>query len=174
MPVDEKLLEAAEGYLELGLAEPALAALKEVSRPCREEDPFTYHSLAGEANRLLEKYDRALPHFLKAKESRPTATPVHVSLGWCYKRLGQLDQAIDVLEEAQAVARPLGVDSSLALILYNLACYYSLASNKEKMLERLTEALSIEPGFRHGIADESDFDPFRNDPQFIQVVSEII
>lgn len=79
-----------------------------------------------------------------------------------------------MLQEAEQVARSQNVPPHLALILYNLACYHSLAGEKGEMLGRLREALSIEDEFRRSIADESDFDPFRNDPDFVQLVSEIV
>jgi tetratricopeptide (TPR) repeat protein len=174
MPTDSKLFEAAEGYLELGLGKPALESLEQLSSQAKRQERYLYHSLAAESLRLLERYDDALPHLIAAKEERPSAIPIYVGLGWCYKRIGQLKKAIEMLQEAEQVARSQNVPPHLALILYNLACYHSLAGEKGEMLGRLREALSIEDEFRRSIADESDFDPFRNDPDFVQLVSEIV
>ncbi|MBY0587784.1 hypothetical protein K2X85_11450 [bacterium] len=174
MPVDSKLLEAAEGFLELGLAEPALESLEGVSPKAREEDAYSFHSLAGEAYRLLQNYDSALGHLLQAKKSRSNQISTYIGLGWCWKRLGKLDKAIESLQEAEVIALKSGEESSLALVLFNLACYYSLAGQKELMLDRLRKAFLIEANYRHSVADESDFDPFRDDPDFVQLISEVI
>jgi tetratricopeptide (TPR) repeat protein len=174
MSKDARLFEAAEGYLELGLGKQAFDSLEQLSAEAKQEERFLYHSLVAESLRLLERYDEALPHLLAAKEERPTAIPTYVGLGWCYKRTGRLTKAIEALEEAEQVARSHDVPSHLALILYNLACYHSLEGDKEKMLGRLREAISIDEEYRRGIADETDFDPFRNDPVFVQLVSEIV
>jgi tetratricopeptide (TPR) repeat protein len=174
MANDTKLLESAEGYLELGLPQPALDSLEQVSPTARKEDPFVYHSLAGEALRQLEQYAAAIDHLTKAQAERPTAIAIYIGLGWCHKRTNQLPEAIRVLEQAEEVARKLDVPSQLALVLYNLACYHSLAGQKGEMLSHLREALEIDPDYRQAIADESDFDPYRHDPDFITLSSEIL
>ena len=51
-----------------------------------------------------------------------------MALGWCFKRVGQLDEAIGALEHAIAV------DPSEAVLHYNLACYWSLARNRRRAL----------------------------------------
>ncbi len=174
MPTDAKLFEAAEGYLELGLGQPALESLQQLSSKAKHDERYLYHSLTAESLRLIERFDEALPHLHAAKEERPSAIPTYVGLGWCYKRTGQLHKAIESLEEAEQVARSHDIPSHLALILYNLACYHSLAGDKEKMLGRLREALSIDDEYRRSVADETDFDPFRHDPAFVALVSETV
>ena len=46
-----------------------------------------------------------------------------LALGWCYKRIGRIDLAIESLEEA------LSIEPNDALIHYNLACYWSGPGN---------------------------------------------
>jgi hypothetical protein len=60
---------------------------------------------------------------------------------------------------------------SLALVLYNLSCYYSIAKDKEQMLGCLRSALALTPAFKVGIDDESDFDPWRDDEDFKSLTS---
>jgi hypothetical protein len=52
------------------------------------------------------------------------------------------------------------------LLSYNLACYWSLAGNLDRCLQDLAVALNQQPELRALIADESDFDPVRDNPAF--------
>ena len=85
-------------------------------------------------------------------------------MGWCYKRTGRIDLAIESLEEA------LALDSSDALVNYNLACYWAVARNKRQALAFLERAFDLEEHYRLLAHDESDFDPIRSDPGFQALV----
>ena len=116
--------------------------------------------LWGEALKALDRFEEALVPLRHAAQSTPDDIRVWLALGWCYKRTGQLNSAIESLETA-LVAEP-----DEALLHYNLACYWSLAGNREQSLRYLSQSLSIEPGYRHLIDAEADFDSMRNDPEF--------
>lgn len=167
----ERLFEEAEGYLELELPAPALDALNRLSEEAREERTFVYNSLYGEALRILKQYDSAAPYFAQAIDERPEEVGLYINLGWCLKRSDRLDDAIATLKAAEQVCRKSNDMRSLALVLYNLSCYYSLAQDKEQMLGCLRSALSLTPAFKAGIADESDFDPWRDDEDFKSLTS---
>ncbi|MCH5374670.1 MAG: tetratricopeptide repeat protein, partial [Planctomycetes bacterium] len=98
----------------------------------------------------------------------PDNIHVWLALGWCYKRIGRLDRAIESLEEA------LAVDPSGAIIHYNLACYWSLAGNVEVSLAYLTNAFEIDRSFRDLVYDEVDFDPIREHPAFRELTSVVV
>ena len=93
---------------------------------------------------------------------------IWLSLGWCYKRLSRLDLAIQSLEEALSIA------PDDAIIYYNLACYWSLANNVKLALAYLTRAFDIDPTFRDLVPNETDFDPIRAHPGFLEVTSVIV
>ena len=52
------------------------------------------------------------------------------------------------------------------LVVYNMACYYALAGDKENALSWLGRSLRMDREFLHKIHDETDFDSLRNDPDF--------
>jgi tetratricopeptide (TPR) repeat protein len=151
-------LDEAEGYLMLGLPRRALEILE--GRADWATMQFEASSLTGEALRALERYREALKPLEVAAALRPGDIGVAIALGWCYKRTHRLAQAIDALERA--------VRSNPAepLLHYNLACYWSLADNAAKALDELALALDLDPHLRSLIADESDFDGLRGDPEF--------
>ena len=51
-------------------------------------------------------------------------------------------------------------------VLYNLACFESLAGQREEALAHLAEAVEVDPKMREWARDDSDFDAVRDDPRF--------
>jgi uncharacterized Ntn-hydrolase superfamily protein len=77
---------------------------------------------------------------------------------------GRYAGGVAVLREAAA---RLGEDGAL---LYDLACFESLAGKTEEALAHLARSLQLEPGLRAGAVADSDFDAVRQDPRFAALV----
>lgn len=90
----------------------------------------------------------------------PENVQVLLALGWCHKRTGHIDRAIEALETA------LAADNDEPLIRYNLACYHSVAGDKRRALTYLEQALALDPNYRLLVEHEPDFDSLRGDPEF--------
>lgn len=161
-----QVLREAEGYLELHLPHRALETLARLPRLSQSSTHGLY--LQGEALRELERYEDAISPLQKAAKQDPENIHVHLALGWCFKRTEQLDLAIHALEQA------LDSDPAEALVLYNLACYWSLNRNKQKALDFLSRALRLDGKYRDLIGEESDFDPIRSDSDFQALTSIIV
>lgn len=175
----QQLLREAEGYLDLAtacaedltlcpqmrnqLGERSVNLLARVGEDCEDR---CY--LLGMAFRLLERHHEAIEALEESAELNPDNYHTWLALGWCHKRVGRLDLAIQSLEEALSIA------PDEAIIYYNLACYWSLASNVNLALAYLTRSFDIDPMFRDHVHDESDFDPIRNDPGFLELTSVIV
>lgn len=153
----QMIIREAEGYLELELPHYALRSLSQLTLV---EMGGHGAYLQGEALRSLERYDEAIPFLKHAADQSPSELAIWVALGWCYKRTDSLGLAIEALEEA------LDVSPDNALVLYNLACYYSLAKDRAQCIRYLKRAIDKDPRYREQIASETDFDPVRNDPEF--------
>lgn len=158
----KRQLNAAEGYLALNLPERALEILQ--GRAEWATMQFEASFLTGETLRELGRYRDALKPLEVAASLRPGDIGVAIALGWCYKRTHRLAQAIDSL------ARALRDHPDEALLHYNLACYWSLANNPRKALDCLGTALTLAPDIRSMIAEESDFDSIRGNPEFERLV----
>jgi uncharacterized Ntn-hydrolase superfamily protein len=66
---------------------------------------------------------------------------------------------------AEAVAQMRDVlarDSDDALVLYNLACFESLAGNRDDALAHLRRAVELDASYRELAASDPDFDPIRD------------
>jgi tetratricopeptide (TPR) repeat protein len=177
----QRKLEAACGYLELNMPEHALRELGRITDP--QAVPLDFYRLRGEGLRALDRFEDALEAYGRALAVDPEDIGLLAGMAWCYKRTGQLPKAIEAMEQAyQAHPKEL-------IVLYNLACYFSLAGEKVQALSWLGRALrmesslrkqhaegeggfaswgfsQLEPSLRERIAEEPDFDPLRNDPDF--------
>jgi tetratricopeptide (TPR) repeat protein len=170
-------LQAASGYVDLEMPAHALRALDGIAHP--EITPFEFHYLRGQALRLAGRWAEALVAFSSAREYQPENLDVLMGMAWCFKRTDQLSRAISTMEEAYR-AHP-----KVPVVLYNIACYHSLAGDKSQALSWLGRALRMEASLRKVvpddpdlqalalrtslrdlIPDESDFDSLRNDPDF--------
>ena len=154
----ERKLEAACGYLELNMPEHALRELDRIADP--EAIPFEFNRLRGEALRTASQFEPALEAYARALAEQPEDLSVLMGMAWCYKRTGQLPRAIAAMEQAYR-AHP-----KEPIVLYNLACYFSLGGEKAQALSWLGRALRMESSLRKLISDEPDFDSLRNDPDF--------
>ena len=161
----QRILREVEGYLEIEMPQAALDALDRIKEPGTFRGQQMY--LTGEALRALERYSEAIGPLEKAADLQPSNLRIWLALGWCHKRTGRLDLAIEALERAEEVA------PEEAVVPYNLACYWSLAGKKDQALTYLSRAIAMDPEFRDRIHAESDFDPIRSDPEF-RALTEII
>jgi tetratricopeptide (TPR) repeat protein len=158
-----RILSKAEGYLQLEMPAHALAALSKIDT--QHQSRFLVQYLHGMVYRDLKQYDEALRYFQQALTDKPESVEVLLAMAWCYKRIDRLDEAISTMEQAYRVA-PLE-----SIVLYNIACYWSLAGDKENALSWLGRALRMDQDLRKLIDDEPDFDTLRHDPDFEMIVS---
>ena len=160
----KRQLGEAEGYLMLNMPGKAMEILG--GRAEWATMQFEASSLTGQALRLLGRHQEALKPLEMAASLRPGDVVVAIALGWCYKRTNRLAQAID------ALGRAVRHNPEVALLHYNLSCYWSLAENAAKALGKLADALELDPDLRTLIADEADFDALRGNPDFDSLAAD--
>ena len=73
---------------------------------------------------------------------------------------GELDRGVEILERA------LSDHPGNPNVLYNLACFESLAGRHDAALTHLAEAIAGDPRSRDWVQSDADFDPIRSDPRF--------
>ena len=156
-----RIRREAEGYLELGMPGHALQSLEQQQDFVHSDARACY--LLGESLREMRRYRAAIEPLNRSLDLIADDIHTWMALAWCYKRVGQIDFAIDALEHA------IDVEPGDAMLHYNLACYWSLAHNRRMALRYLANALDIDGNFRDFVHDEPDFDPLRHDPAFLQM-----
>ncbi len=178
----QQLVREAEGYLDLAmlfcdqwplpaeerdrLARRSLVVIDHLSEPSGASPQVQF--IKGQALRALERFKDALEPLNQAAQQDPQNIDAWLSLGWCYKRTGRIDLAIESLEEA------LDLEPGSALVNYNLACYWSMARNKRQALAYLNQALSLDSAYRNLIDTESDFDSLRTTPIFRRSLRAVV
>lgn len=178
----QQSLREAEGYLELlhmgspilhptvarrdELANRALAALDRVD----DFGAWAGHAylLRGQALRMMDRFQDAILPLKQGAELDRENVSIWLALGWCYKRSGRIDLAIESLEEGLAVA------PKHAILYYNLACYWSLARHVQHAVAYLSRAFDLDPHYRDLVPKEADFDPIRQHPHFRAVNTVIV
>jgi len=75
-------------------------------------------------------------------------------------KAGELDRGVEILERA------LSDHPGNPNVLYNLACFESLAGRHDAALTHLAEAIAGDPRSRDWAQSDADFDPIRSDPRF--------
>ena len=158
----QRQITEAEGYSTLGLFRQALDSLDLV--PCADRDDFEYQFRRGIVLKDLERHVEALESLEHAQRSKSDDVSVLMALAWCYKRTNQIDRAIASTEAAYQIS------PKSPILLYNLACYWSLAGNKGQCLRWLGQALRMDRSLLFLIPDETDFDPVRSDPDFRKLI----
>jgi tetratricopeptide (TPR) repeat protein len=173
----QAILREASGYIELGellvqqdqpvppsgqkLLHRALDLLALLPEPTRST-PIA-KLLEGEALRALGRFEEGLASLRLVADQEPKRLEAWLGMGWCLKRLGQLDDAILALEQG------LRASPREPILLYNLACYHALAGRVQAAIEHLTKAISLDDRYRDLTGAEPDFDPIRQDPRFVAV-----
>jgi Flp pilus assembly protein TadD len=124
--------------------------------------------LRGQALRAMHRFSEAVVPLKEASEHDPDNLNVWLALGWCYKRCGRLDLAIQSLEDA------MNVDPSQGIVYYNLACYWALAKNVKLAVAYLGRAFDLDPNYRDLVPQEHDFDQIRDHRDFLNVTSVVV
>lgn len=161
----QRWLNEAEGYMQLGLFEPALERITAVEGAQRL--PFECAALRGSILREKEGFAEAIPYFETALKLRPGDLLTTVGLGWCQKRVGRVDLA------AKAYVEALKVHPNEAILYFNLACYLSLLGQAKESVEALRRSFRIDKDYRDLLRDERDFDPIRAHPEFLQLLGDL-
>lgn len=159
-----KHLEAAEGYLALGMHDDALVEADAVLA----QQPGCEDGIGAKAFILLcaRRYAEAESWFEKLLAVRPKNADDWIHLAYCRRRTKSLEAAIEALEHAQR----LRVDHPLAN--YNMACYRAVQGRHAEALRLLEKAVKKDAAYRRLACEEKDFDSLRPLPGFQLLVAQ--
>jgi tetratricopeptide (TPR) repeat protein len=145
----EKRLTYAEGFLALGLAEPALEELEAIDSLERA----TLRVLKVEVECLMaaRRWERVVTAAPPIAEGEPHYESAWIAWAYALRELERVEEAKRVL----LAALPHHGDTS-GLVHYNLACYESLLGNTREARRRLARACAMDPHWRETAREDPD------------------
>lgn len=141
------------GSLRRRLARRALAMV--VRNRVGGDDAWRRDLVIGQSLRLLRNYPAAIGPLWSAVSRNPDSREAWIALGWCLKRMGEIDRAAAVLAEAVEMI------PDDALLHFNFACYLGRLGQAEMAVSELLWAFDLNPDLRVRLEGEADFDPIR-------------
>lgn len=126
-----------------------------VRHPHVGSDAWRRDLVIGQSLRLLRKHRAAIGPLWSAVGRNSESPQSWLALGWCLKRLGQLDRAAAVL------ARAVESIPDNPVLHFNFACYLARLGQAEPAVCELLWALDLNPELRTYLDREPDFDPIR-------------
>ncbi|MEZ5966233.1 MAG: tetratricopeptide repeat protein [Planctomycetota bacterium] len=150
-----------DGWLDLGCPDVAL----------RKLEPLLANPGARSVGlRLRVRAFVELERFVDALADIESLRPLHhdpewldLTEAWCCKRTGRLPRAIACME------RLIQREPANATAHFNLGCYLAIAGDKERALDMVTRACSLDATFRGAPLDDPDLDNLRLDAAFLRL-----
>jgi tetratricopeptide (TPR) repeat protein len=148
---DQRHLQAAHGYIELGLFEEANAELEEI-------DPFSRHSFEVLVAHLaiyhgLEKWEVLAMVAKRLTEWNPKEPGFSFELAYATRRAESIYAAHAILTRAA------GLHPNDGTIQFNLACYEAQLGNIDRARAHLTRATKADGKFSLMALDDPDLEP---------------
>jgi tetratricopeptide (TPR) repeat protein len=133
-------INAAQGYLELGMADEALAELERVP-----EEDRTHEDVAQLRVYILmraRRWDEALAACEALRTGRPELPLGYIHGAFCLHELGRTAEAMALLQEGPAslLREP--------VYFYNLGCYHAVLGNPEEAQNYLQMSFNMDDKFR--------------------------
>ncbi len=138
-PQEEKTLEVAQGYHDLGMVEDAWKELLSLSSRCRG----TFQALNIEAMLLIgeARYEDALAVARRMCRRAPKQPSGYIHTAFCMHELGQTQEALDIL-----LTGPRTLEEE-PVYFYNMSCYQAKLGQIEKADELLRKAMKMDEKF---------------------------
>ena len=149
----ERHLQAAEGFLELGLPLEAQAELD--AAPCGHAGDLRVTTLRVEVCRALAHWEQMVGHARVFCHERPGDAYGWINLAYATRRAASLEDALAVLTDA--VCRFPGEGT----IHFNLACYEAQLGSLDAARAHLARAIRLQPAYRQMAAEDPDLAPLR-------------
>ena len=133
-------ISAAQGYLELGMTDEALAELDRV--PAEERTHEDVAHLRVYILMRARRWDEALAACEALREGRPDLNLGFIHGAFCLHELGRTAEAMALLQEGPAslLREP--------VYFYNLGCYHAVLGNPEEAQNCLQTSFNMDEKFR--------------------------
>ncbi len=151
--MSERALLAAQGYLELGMVEEALAELTSVSDELRDDPDIVELRL----HILMQgrRWAEALTTAEELLRKKPNAVPGYIHGAFALHELGRTAEARDLLLKGPGDLRK---DPTFH---YNIGCYEAVLGNRESALESLNQSFALDETYRDFAKRDPDLEAIK-------------
>ena len=150
---DQRLMENAQGYLELGMLEDAWNSLEAVETACRgHPDVLTLRLAVLMASK---KWDQAVSIGKSLCETQSEDEEAFIQTAYCLHELRQTKEAKKIL-----LAGPKSIQEN-PLFYYNLGCYEAQLGELEAAKTAVKKAIQIDRVYRRLAMEDPDLQPIR-------------
>jgi len=146
--MSERALLAAQGYLELGMAEEALAELSTIPElEIRDPDivELRLHILMQ-----AKRWTEALSTAEELRRIHPDALPAYIHGAFALHELGRTSEARNLLLKGPEQLRK---DPTFH---YNVGCYEAVLGNREAALQSLEQSFALDDTYRDFARQDPD------------------
>jgi tetratricopeptide (TPR) repeat protein len=153
MTESERRIQAAQGYVELGLHPEARAELSQLSISAAERpDALEISALCfmGE-----ERWAEALPLTQKLCQMEPKEPGGYIHAAYCLHELGQTHEALDLLARGPVALK------AKPVYYYNVGCYMAKLGQKDQALKLLEQSFEMDGSLRSYAKKDPDLASLR-------------
>ena len=153
--MNDRALLAAQGYLELGMVEEALAELS-FFQPQEINDPdlleLRLHILMQEG-----RWSEALLSAEELLRLNASAVPAYIHGAFALHELGRTAEARDLLKRGPEILR------NDPTYHYNIGCYEAVLGNRELAKDSLKKSFALDESYRDFAKKDPDLAAIRNE-----------
>ena len=153
----------AATYRENKATKHLASLLKNISRS-QPGTGVVYAILAETLSEKLGHHDEAIEAFSNAIVLDPNRSDYYNGMGLAYYRKKDFNSALNTFSEASKI------DPNDAVARYNEACIHSLLNNKSKAINKLKDALALDPRLTENVKSDADLDNIRGEAAFQEML----
>lgn len=150
---DQKHIEYAAGYLELGMFSEASKCLKEISEENQDRPEILELKLAVFFE--TEEWNHAVRLAVQLQMIQPDNPTWAVQLAYAVRRHKSIEEAQQILLAAEKRF------PKEALIKFNLGCYAAQLGKIEAAREYVSQAIELDKSFKKIAKEDPDLEPLR-------------
>jgi predicted Zn-dependent protease len=153
--MNDRALLAAQGYLELGMVEEALAELSGV-KSLEAGDPDLFE-LRLHIMMHAERWSEALVVAEELLRLNPSAVPAYIHGAFALHELGRTAEARDLLLRGPEILKK---DPTYH---YNIGCYEAVLGNNESAKQSLERSFALDETYRDFAKKDPDLEAIRHE-----------
>jgi tetratricopeptide (TPR) repeat protein len=149
-----RLLLAAQGYLELGMFRHGLKELELLTAEAQKSCPAM--EIRALALMGLQDWKQAYLVAMRLREIAPTEPGGFIHAAYCLHELGKTEEALSMLLNGPDTLR------SRSVFFYNAACYQARLGRVDAAMKMLEKSFEMDPALRTSARKDPDLEALKS------------